>query len=406
MNYFISKPTECSELDIENIKTKLKKCKSKKSNNINLSHIFGLNYMYGGVSLYDLYFNEKNRNKPLDDYIMLLKALKNIFIGIKKLHENKIYHLDLKLENIVLDLKSTNPKCKLIDFGESIKQIEPIDPIDPIVTINYKLIGSPYFMSPEMYILINTLNNNIFDINDLNAYKDFSIEHSFDFAKLYDIINFFKYYGIGIKNEYILDIFKNYSQNLQNDSGCNNLDEQSQCIFTEYFNNNNIRYIKADIWSLGIILYIIYAIINSNKYDDPNIEINKNIILSNLLEIIKSLLIINPTKRPDAIETLKLYNNFLEHLLTHSINHRGGKMIYQSKKTKQLQKKYKTCKRKYCTKLSSNFKKNIKKCYKTKCSKQCTELQTSQAKDWTNGKSQKSVNKLLNKIKKHNNSWF
>jgi len=79
-------------------------------------------------------------------------------------------------------------------------------------------------------------------------------------------------------------------------------------------------------------------------------------------------------------------------------------MIYQSKNTKQLAKKYKTCKRKQCSKLTSNS--IAKKCYKSKCSKQGTELQKSQAKDWDTGKSQKSVNKLLNKIKKHNNSLF
>ena len=79
-------------------------------------------------------------------------------------------------------------------------------------------------------------------------------------------------------------------------------------------------------------------------------------------------------------------------------------MIYQSKNTKKLAQKYKTCKVKHCSKLSSNS--NTNKCYKSKCSKQGTKLQKSQAQDWDNGKSKTSVNKLLNKIKKHNNSWF
>ena len=78
-------------------------------------------------------------------------------------------------------------------------------------------------------------------------------------------------------------------------------------------------------------------------------------------------------------------------------------MIYQSKNTKKLAQKYKTCKVKHCSKLSSNS--NTKKCYKSKCSKQDTELQTRQAKDWDTGKSQKSINKIINKSKKHN-SWF
>ena len=79
-------------------------------------------------------------------------------------------------------------------------------------------------------------------------------------------------------------------------------------------------------------------------------------------------------------------------------------MIYQSKNTKQLAKKYKTCKQKNCSKLKLNS--NTKKCYKSKCSKLGNELQKSQTKDWNTGKTQKSINKLLNKIKKHNNSLF
>ena len=202
-----------------------------------------------------------------------------------------------------------------------------------------------------------------------------------------------------------IDIYNNLYDNLSNIIGCQKLKKPDECSFLEYLETNtNIRYIKADIWSLGIILYILYAIINSNKYDDPNIETNKNIILLKLLDVIKSLLIINPIDRPDAYGALKLYNEFLDNLLQPLRNQTGGKMIYQSKKTKQLAKKYKTCKRKHCSKLSSNS--NTKKCYKSKCSKQGTDLQTSQAKDWNTSKSKKSVNKLLNNIKKHNNSWF
>ena len=378
MNYFISKPTECSELDIENIKTKLKKCKSKKTNNnITRSPIYGLNYIYGGVSLYELYFNEQNRHKSLDEFINLLNSLLNVFIGIKILHKKEIYHLDLKLENIVLDLKSPTPQCMLIDFGTSIKD-------EPLKSEKYKVIGTQYYMAPEMYIL-NTFcdNNNIDDIDDLDTKinmidGDVFIEYSYDYSKNNNIVGYFKYYKFIMNDIDKIDIYNNLYVKLSNIIGCQNLNDTDECSLLEYFKTNtNIRYIKADIWSLGIILYILYAIINNNKYADLNIETNKNIILSKLLDVIKSLLIINPIDRPNADGALELYKKFLDNLLQPLSNQTGGKMIYESKKIKKLQKKYKTCKRKHCSKLSSNSNTNIKKCYKSKYSKQGTELQKS-----------------------------
>src|SRR3990167_3357287 len=70
---------------------------------------------------------------------------KKILKAVQELHENNICHLDLKLENIMVDTK--NEEVKLIDFGFSeIVKDEKSDE-DRLIT---KFCGSVHYSAPEI----------------------------------------------------------------------------------------------------------------------------------------------------------------------------------------------------------------------------------------------------------------
>ena len=65
---------------------------------------------------------------------------KQLIEGLKYIHENKIVHRDIKLDNILIDLNNT---IKICDFGVS-KKINPID-------IMYDHCGTPAYIAPEIF---------------------------------------------------------------------------------------------------------------------------------------------------------------------------------------------------------------------------------------------------------------
>ena len=76
---------------------------------------------YGGITLDDYFIENilKNKStKTIDKQMyILLKKMEPLFIGLNELYKNKISHLDIKVNNIVLHEK----KFKYIDFGLSSK---------------------------------------------------------------------------------------------------------------------------------------------------------------------------------------------------------------------------------------------------------------------------------------------
>lgn len=70
-----------------------------------------------GKSLHHIIHNEEN----LPAHV-ILKYSQQIISAIQTLHSKKIYHMDLKPNNIVLEKNSD--QCKIIDFGSSILSIE------------------------------------------------------------------------------------------------------------------------------------------------------------------------------------------------------------------------------------------------------------------------------------------
>lgn len=99
-------------------------------NDSNIFHI--LEFIPGG----DLY--AKIENTCLDEKTSL-KYLKQLAKGVSYLHENHIMHRDIKPENILID---KNNNLKITDFGHAI--------IFEANDIFNKIVGTPYYLSPEM----------------------------------------------------------------------------------------------------------------------------------------------------------------------------------------------------------------------------------------------------------------
>lgn len=77
------------------------------------------------------------------------RFIKKIAINLKKLHDNKIAHLDLKVENIMYSEKTD--ELNIVDFGYSI--------INNVMTSNK--CGSPHYVAPEVVVKKNMEYNGI-----------------------------------------------------------------------------------------------------------------------------------------------------------------------------------------------------------------------------------------------------
>ena len=93
-----------------------------------------------GKNLKDFLDEYKNKNTLIEEDI-IYNIIKQICLGIKKIHDMKIIHRDLKPENIFMNY---NMKIKIGDFGLS-KQLNSYT-----TQITNKKAGSIYYMAPEI----------------------------------------------------------------------------------------------------------------------------------------------------------------------------------------------------------------------------------------------------------------
>ena len=223
-------------------------------------------------------------------------------------------------------------------------------------------------MSPEMYILSHkTLRQ---EYGKKNTNKVNKLKNTFIEGKKSEVDNEY----IEIAANYYTDIIK-YIKSLEinflkEHLEYSNIIKGIEKYYTQILTPQTVRikYIKSDIWSLGIILVFIYSQIQKNIIDEKETE-KKKLVLKNLESLILNLLIIDPDKRPNSIDSLKLYETMLSeipHMNNVVINSKGG---YKSKHNKTKHNKLKYNKTKYNKTKHNKSKHNKSKNNKTKHNK-------------------------------------
>ena len=105
-------------------------------------HILIVQELFQGISLSQYYKkNWKSEDLSKEKEKAYRIILKQIFNAVNYLHNNNIAHLDIKLDNILINKKL---EIKIIDFGFAI--------YDPNRTLNNFFGGTPNYMSPEIVL--------------------------------------------------------------------------------------------------------------------------------------------------------------------------------------------------------------------------------------------------------------
>ena len=163
-------------------------------------HILIIQELFNGISLSDYYkknWKSEDLSKQKEKTYKII--LRQIFEAINYLHKNNIAHLDIKLDNILIN---KNLEIKLIDFGFGI--------YDPKKELNNFFGGTPSYMSPEI-VLKRPYISILSDIWSLGVlvFKLFCNEYPFKGMTEKDLYNCIKKgkYRINLKyHEYIKEI--------------------------------------------------------------------------------------------------------------------------------------------------------------------------------------------------------
>ena len=118
-----------------------------------------LDYVPNG-SLENFIIKHQSQNKAVEQEF-IIKVFKQILTGLKYLHENKIMHRDIKLDNILLD---ENNNIKISDFGISAIHRDESNEDDQnnVLISNYSKVGRMDFVAPE---ILNNCKNFDFKVD-------------------------------------------------------------------------------------------------------------------------------------------------------------------------------------------------------------------------------------------------
>ena len=168
------------QLHQKQIQTEIEILNFLTTNNVNHVIMFK-NIIIGSKQIY-MYFPYEEQS-DLFDYLtqnnfklnsnQIKKIVKQIATGLDAIHSNNIIHLDIKIENILIN---SNLDIKIIDFGLSkFVEIEPeIPSIDELLAKSYEFL----FKEVELNY-IGTLSNIAPEILLLNCYSKFADIWSF-----------------------------------------------------------------------------------------------------------------------------------------------------------------------------------------------------------------------------------
>lgn len=156
---------------------------------------------FKGIDFFNYIQLQKN-NSSIENKIIYFKQIIN---GISYMHDLGIAHMDLKLENIIID--TINNKIKIIDFGHS-KIFHDSTHINTII-LNKNLHGSIPYIAPEEF-LKDEYNPEKIDVWSCGIILYIIIYNSFPWYKATEDDRNYKSYLSSIKNNN--NYFSKYSK--------------------------------------------------------------------------------------------------------------------------------------------------------------------------------------------------
>ena len=250
-----------------------------------------------------------------------LISVKNVFVGVKILNEAKIYHCDIKPQNLVLDER--DKQFKIIDFGNAIFD-KPTKKLKSEWQSGDDIEGyTAGYVSPEYFYSLYGLLPNVLFFGDIENIE--SVDNN--------IVRYLKLYRME-KNE-----MKAYTE--------------ISIIPDKYYGKLEPpkTYIKNDIWSLGCVLKKILSelLVKLDETESKDVQIFLENVIVNLSRVIKNLVIMNVDNRPTASQALVLYNKFLVKMegtpSSFSTTRKGGRKRRKTTKKRKTYKKHKTYKK-------------------------------------------------------------
>ena len=190
------------------------------------------------------------------------KNIKRLLNMVKLLTDHGCIHLDIKLENLVVNIKK---EIRLIDFGGSIlyrdlsylsNNTDFFDLINKLLSNNI-LAWTDYYLSPELLIISEFYNNNNIDQVEMFGNIKTKLEEVYEFNNdlIMELIELITYI-YNNKMEFIKDLF---------------------------FSNKNSKIYNVDVYAMGISLFSIY---NNIHTKEENEELNSlEALISNMIRI-------------------------------------------------------------------------------------------------------------------------
>ena len=238
-----------------------------------------INFSYLGKPMQNILPNLNG----IDEIKQCLISVENVFVGIKILNEAKIYHCDIKPQNIVIDVRDN--QFKIIDFGNAIFN-KPTKKLQSEWQSGDDIEGyTAGYVSPEYFYSLYGLLPNVLFFGDIENIE--SVDNN--------IVRYLKLYRME-KN-----VMKAYPE--------------ISIIPNKYYEelDPTKTYIKNDIWSLGCVLKKILSelLVKLDETESKDVRIFLEKVIVNLSNVIKKLVIMNVDKRPTSSQALDFYTEFL-----------------------------------------------------------------------------------------------
>jgi serine/threonine protein kinase len=256
-------------------------------------------------------------------YIKIFIGLENIFKGVHLLNSNDIYIFDLKSDNIVYNEKTH--LCKIID----IESFEHFDTTTPREVIHNKIGGlkgvTVKYLSPEL------LYRNLQDF--ITGATTATLIYAGE---------------AGLGNPYIKFIKDDDKKTIEFKNAYIGTDKTT----FDYYLTLDLykRFIKNDIWALGIILLEIVLQINEEldniddddeAFDDNEMDKFTAMDIQSLVNLIRSMMKLNIDARIDSTAALMEYTRWVDkiRILAPHKSAGGKKMKKRKLSTKKKQKR-------------------------------------------------------------------